>query len=75
MLNKNAYVFLIATCGSTPGNAILSIKERLEHNGASVAYSRIVSMPDCSAPAMNNDPRETAGNPKLQEAYELGKNC
>lgn len=58
VLNKNAYVFLIATCGSTPGNAILSVKERLEQNGASVAYSRIVSMPDCSAPAMNNDPHE-----------------
>ena len=58
VLNKNAYVFVIATCGSTPGNAILSVKERLENNGASVAYSRIVSMPDCSAPAMNNDPHE-----------------
>lgn len=58
VLNKNAYVFVIATCGSTPGNAILSVKERLENNGASVAYSRIVSMPDCSAPTMNNDPHE-----------------
>ena len=56
MLKKEAYVFIVVTCGSTPGNAILSVKQRLESNGASVAYSRIVSMPDCSAPAMNNNP-------------------
>ena len=58
VLNKDAYVFIIATCGSTPGNAILSVKQRVEKNGASVAYSRIVSMPDCSAPAMNNNPHD-----------------
>jgi ferredoxin len=58
VLNKDAYVFVVATCGSTPGNAILSVKQRLEKNGASVAYSRIVSMPDCSAPAMNNNPND-----------------
>ena len=58
VLNKDAYMFVIATCGSTPGNAILSVKQRLENNGASVAYSRIVSMPDCSAPAMNNNPND-----------------
>ena len=58
VLNKDAYVFVIATCGSTPGNAILSVKQRMEKNGASVAYSRIVSMPDCSAPAMNNNPND-----------------
>ena len=58
VLNKEAYMFIIATCGSTPGNAILSVKQRVEKNGASVAYSRIVSMPDCSAPAMNNNPND-----------------
>ena len=58
VLNKDAYVFVIATCGSTPGNTILSVKQRVEKNGASVAYSRIVSMPDCSAPAMNNNPND-----------------
>ena len=58
VLNKDAYVFVVATCGSTPGNAILSVKQRIEKNGASVAYSRIVSMPDCSAPAMNNNPND-----------------
>ena len=58
VLNKESYVFVIATCGSTPGNAILSVKQRVEKNGASVAYSRIVSMPDCSASAMNNNPND-----------------
>ena len=58
VLNKDAYVFVIATCGSTPGNAILSVKQRVEKKGASLAYSRIVSMPDCSAPAMNNNPND-----------------
>lgn len=58
VLNKDAYMFVVATCGSTPGNAILSVKQHIEKNGASVAYSRVVSMPDCSAPAMNNNPND-----------------
>lgn len=58
VLNKDAYVFVVATCCSTPGNAILSVKQRVEQNGANLAYSRIVSMPDCSAPAMKNNPNK-----------------
>lgn len=52
---KDAYVWIVTTCGSTPGNSIWTARKMLQMQGVEVAYSRILSMPDSSAITFGND--------------------
>lgn len=60
-ISANAYVYIITTCGSTPGNSIHTVKEYLAKKQISVCYSRIISMPDSSAIALGRDANDQYG--------------
>ena len=52
---KDAYLWIVVTCGSTPGNSIFTVRRILRQQCVDVSYSRIVSMPDSSAICFGND--------------------
>ena len=52
---KDAYLWVVVTCGSTPGNSIFTVREILQQQDVEIAYSRIISMPDSSAVCFGND--------------------
>jgi len=54
-LPKDAYVWIVTTCGSTPGNSIWTVRKMLQKQSIELAYSRIISMPDSSAISFGND--------------------
>ena len=64
-----AYLWIVVTCGSTPGNSIFTVRRILRQQGAEVAYSRIISMPDSSAICFGNDAH--AQNKKLEAVQAL----
>ena len=52
---KDAYLWIVVTCGSTPGNSIFTVRKILQQQDVEIAYSRIISMPDSSAVCFGND--------------------
>ena len=52
---KDAYLWVVVTCGSTPGNSIFTVRKILQQQDVEIAYSRIISMPDSSAVCFGND--------------------
>lgn len=60
-ISPSAYVYLVVTCGSTPGNAIPTVMGLLAKEGIRVQYSRIVSVPDSSAICFGNNANEQFG--------------
>ena len=57
-ISPAAYVYIVVTCGSTPGNAIPTVIEILSKKGINVQYSRIISVPDSSAICFGNNANE-----------------
>lgn len=66
---KDAYLWIVVTCGSTPGNSIFTVRKILHQQGVVVVYSRIISMPDSSAISFGNDAQ--AQNKKLEAVPAL----
>lgn len=60
-IGKDAYIYVIVTCGSDTGNAINTAMRILGKRGLKVAYSRKVCGPDSSAIAFGNNANKQFG--------------
>lgn len=57
-ISREAYVFIVISCGAQAGNAIWSVRKVLEEKGVEVAYSNKLREPDNSAIGFGRNPNE-----------------
>ena len=55
-LPRNAYVFIVITCGAQTGNSVWAVERILRKKGLKVAYCHKIRVPDCSAIGFGRDP-------------------
>lgn len=57
-LNREAYVYIVVTCGAQTGNSIWTVRRLLQRQGVRVAYCHKVRMPDNSAVVFGRNPND-----------------
>jgi len=57
-LNREAYVYIVVTCGAQTGNSIWTVRRLLLRQGVRVAYCHKVRMPDNSAVVFGRNPND-----------------
>ena len=57
-LSREAYVFIVITCGAQVGNSIWTVHRLLKRQGIEVAYCHKIRMPDNSAIIFGRNPNE-----------------
>lgn len=57
-LSKEAYFFIVITCGAQVGNSIWTVRRLLKLQGIEVAYCHKVRMPDNSATIFGRNPND-----------------
>ena len=57
-LSREAYVFIVITCGAQVGNSIWTVRRILKSKGVEVAYCNKIHMPDNSAIIFGRNPNE-----------------
>ena len=57
-LSREAYIFIVITCGAQTGNSIWTVRRILRRQGLEVAYCNKIRMPDNSATIFGRNPNE-----------------
>lgn len=57
-LGREAYLFIVITCGAQVGNSIWTVRRLLKRQGIEVAYCHKVRMPDNSATIFGRNPND-----------------
>lgn len=60
VLPKNAYTFIVITCGAQTNNAVWSVRRILKQKGVRLNYCHKIRVPDSSAIAFGRNPNDQA---------------
>ena len=57
-LSKDAYVFIVITCGAQTNNAVWAVRKQLRAQGIEIAYCNKIRFPDTAGLAYKRNPNE-----------------